>query len=136
LLGELNLISVEKSLNQILDYEKFPFWWKRCHQYGNIANSYSLPIQGRQSESHTSTWNKRTTSQRDETSSHFVWGRGNPISNMSWGPLESNLNVDISSLGTKGGEEVGFPTCFSHVDIQAKGHSVKWWYDLYSSPHY
>jgi hypothetical protein len=25
LLGELNLISVEKSLNQILDYEKVPF---------------------------------------------------------------------------------------------------------------
>lgn len=47
LLGELNLISVEKSLNQILDYEKVPFLCTRCHQYGNIANSYSLPIQGR-----------------------------------------------------------------------------------------
>jgi len=44
---------------------------------------------------------------------------------MSWGPLESNLNVDISSLGTKGGEEVGFPTRFSRVDIQERGHSVK-----------
>jgi hypothetical protein len=70
-LGELNLISGEKSLKQILDYEGVPFRCRRCHQYGHIANECSLSFSREIGGSHIPPWKKRKTSQRDESSGNF-----------------------------------------------------------------
>ena len=77
LLGELNLISGEKSLKQFLDYEGVPFRCRRNHQYVHIQNECTLSFQGKTGGSQYSIWNKRTTTQRDNSSSNSVGGRGN-----------------------------------------------------------
>lgn len=43
---EINIGQGEEML-QILDYKGIPFWWRRCHKYGNLVKNCKLPFHKR-----------------------------------------------------------------------------------------